>query len=61
MVLGLRLLSRRSPASSVEEIDSGEKSLNQLGYKQELKRGFSFVNNAAMSFRCVPSRSPCTR
>lgn len=33
--------------------DSGEASLNKLGYKQELKRGFSFMNNAAMSFRCT--------
>ena len=57
MAIGLRLLSRRSPDASAE-MDSGEKSLNQLGYKQELSRGFSFINNAAMSFRCVSSSLP---
>ena len=44
----------RSRAKNATE-DSGEASLNKLGYKQELKRGFSFMNNAAMSFRCTTS------
>ena len=49
MGIDMRLLSRRRVVS--EEADSGEVSLNKLGYKQELSRGFGFVNNAAMSFR----------
>ena len=50
MGIDMRSLTRRRVAS--EEADSGEVSLNKLGYKQELSRGFGFINNAAMSFRC---------
>ena len=45
----MNLLTRRRVVN--EGADSGEVSLNKLGYKQELSRGFGFVNNAAMSFR----------
>ena len=47
MVLDMAALSGRPAVGE----DSGEASLKKLGYKQELSRGFSFVNNAAMSFR----------
>lgn len=47
MVLDMRALRGKGDPSGV---DSGETSLNKLGYRQELQRGFSFVNNAAMSF-----------
>jgi len=60
MGIDMRLLSRRRVVSQEAGADSGEVSLNKLGYKQELSRGFGFVNNAAMSFRylhvcCFPS------
>ena len=50
MGVDMRLLTRRRVVSG-DEVDSGEASLNKLGYKQELSRGFGFINNAAMSFR----------
>ena len=46
----LQSLSGAPDADAV--MDSGEASLNKLGYKQELSRGFTFGSNAAMSFRC---------
>ncbi len=59
MGIDMRLLSRRRVVSEEAGADSGEVSLNKLGYKQELSRGFGFVNNAAMSFRYPHKR--CSR
>ena len=53
MGVDMQLLRRRGAGS--EGTDSGEASLNKLGYKQELSRGFGFINNAAMSFRSASS------
>ncbi|EPS72629.1 hypothetical protein M569_02126, partial [Genlisea aurea] len=38
---------------SVSGRDSGEERLNQLGYKQELKRSLSVLSNFAVSFSCI--------
>lgn len=45
------VLDARALRPKKDGIDSGEASLNKLGYKQELSRGFGFMSNAAMSFR----------
>ena len=37
------------------EMDSGEERLKALGYKQELKRDFTLISNAAISFSIVSS------
>ena len=50
MGLNMQSLSGAPDADSV--MDSGEASLNKLGYKQEPSRGFTFGSNAAMFFRC---------
>jgi hypothetical protein len=35
---------RRPEAAQVQEMDPGEKRLNELGYKQELRREMVFLN-----------------
>ncbi|XAR55547.1 hypothetical protein NMG60_11035647 [Bertholletia excelsa] len=35
------------------EMDSGEKRLNELGYKQELRRDMSFFKTLAITFSCM--------
>ncbi|KAM5577123.1 hypothetical protein ABKV19_007797 [Rosa sericea] len=37
-------------ASQIQEMDSGEKRLNELGYKQELRREMTLFKTLAISF-----------
>ncbi|KAJ6991030.1 hypothetical protein NC653_019297 [Populus alba x Populus x berolinensis] len=41
---------RRPEAAQVEEMDPGEKRLNELGYKQELRREMTLFKTLAISF-----------